>query len=89
MAGMVGAEEMVEAGLIVDATQCRPRARLNRSLPVDLDIFFAAAMRDGNHDANADQDRDSDQSPRGANVLQNTQFPERRQKTTHQDDKTN
>jgi hypothetical protein len=88
MPGMVGAEDMVEAGLIVNATQCRSR-RLNRSLPVDLDIFFAAAMGDGNHDANADQDRDSDQNPRRANVLQNTQFPERRQKTTHQDDKTN
>jgi len=59
------------------------RGRLNRSLPLDLDILFAAAMGDGEHDANTDQDRDSNQSPRGADALQDTQFPERGQKATH------
>jgi len=29
-------------------------------LPVDLDVFFGAAAGDGDHDAYADQDRDSD-----------------------------
>jgi hypothetical protein len=53
--------------------------RWNRSLPVDLDVFFAAAIGDRNHDAEADHDRDSDQSPRDADALQNTQFPERGQ----------
>jgi hypothetical protein len=64
------------------------RAR-NRSLPVDLDVFFAAAIGDGDHDANADQDRDSDQSPRRADAFQNTQFPQRSQETANQDSETN
>src|ERR1700676_3447245 len=60
----------------------------NRSLPVDLDVFFAAAVGDRDHDADADHDRDTDQSPRGADALQNTQFPERGQETTNQDNET-
>jgi hypothetical protein len=61
----------------------------NRSLPVDLDVFFAAAIGDRDHDAKADHDHDSDHSPRCADTLQNTQFPERGQQASNQDNKTN
>jgi hypothetical protein len=59
------------------------------SLPVDLDVFFAAAMGDGNHDADADQNRDSDQCPGGADPLQHTQLPESGHDSANQDDETN
>jgi hypothetical protein len=46
--------------------------RLKRSFPVNLDIFFAAAMRDGDHDSDANQNRDTNQCPGGADVLRDT-----------------
>jgi hypothetical protein len=75
--------------------RCSPGKRLlalprsNGSLPVDLDIFFAAAVGNGDHDANPNQDRDPDQSPRSPDALQNTHFPECGQKAAYQDDETN
>jgi hypothetical protein len=39
------------------------------SLVVDLNVVFAAAIGDRDHDPDADQYRDSDQSPRGADTF--------------------
>src|ERR1700733_2460478 len=62
--------------------------RWNRSVQVDLDVFFSAAVGARDHDAEADHDRDSDQSPRDADALQNTHFPERGQDAANQDSET-
>src|SRR5580692_464588 len=37
-------------------------------LPLDLDVFFGAAVGHGDHDPNADRDRDTDQGPRRADA---------------------
>jgi hypothetical protein len=58
-------------------------------LPLDLDVFFGAAIGDCDHDPNADRDHDADQGPRRADAGQDAQFPKRRQKATQQDDKSN
>jgi hypothetical protein len=60
-----------------------------RSLPVDFDIFFAAATGDCGHDANTDHNQDSDQGPCCADAGQNTHFPECGEKVAHQDNKAN
>jgi hypothetical protein len=60
----------------------------HRSLPVDSDIFFAAATGGCKHYADTNRDHDSDQSPCSTDAGQNTQFPERSEKATNQDNIT-
>ena len=68
--------------LILPASHLR-----HRSLPVDFDIFFAAATGDCEHDANTDHNNDSDQGPCRTDAGQNTQFPKRGDNATNQDDR--
>ena len=65
---------------------CDPNTR---SLPVDLNVLFAAAMGDGDHDPDADQNRESDQCPDCANPLQHTQFPKGGHDSADHHDETN
>ena len=54
-------------------------------LPIDLDVFFRAAVGDRDPYAESQKDRESDQGPRRANASQNSQFPQRSQNATHED----
>jgi hypothetical protein len=60
---------------------------VDRSLPVDFDILFAAAIGDSDHDANTDHDHNSDHGPCRADGGENAQFPERGEKATNEDGK--
>src|SRR5271165_7073791 len=57
-------------------------------LAVDLDIFLGTAIADGDHDAKTQRDGDSDQRPGGADARQNAHFPQRRQHSAQEDDKS-
>ena len=59
------------------------------SLPVDIDTFLNAAIRDREHDAYADRDSHSNQGPSRADSLKNAQLPKRRENTRDKDNITN
>ena len=58
----------------------------SRSVPIDLDVLLAAAVRHGNHDAEADDDDDTDHGPRGADIGQDAQLPQGGQHAASQND---
>ena len=58
-------------------------------LSINLDVFFRAAVGDSDHDAESEEDRESDQGPRRADARQDSQFPQRGQNTTYQDGESN
>jgi hypothetical protein len=61
----------------------------NRSLAVDLDIFFGAAVGDREHDAEAGQYNDADHGPRCTYAFQNAQLLQRGQQSTDEDHEAN
>src|SRR5580698_8310124 len=65
------------------------RFSTGRLLAVDLNVFFDAAIADGDHDADAQRDRQPNQRPSRADACQDSQLPQRRHQAGQEDDESN